>query len=252
LFELRPAAGLTALSRSLGRVLRRTIIVTLACALALLTGLAAGPALSPKDPSVSLAGSTQPARPPVRSDPIPYPARRRHQMAHYSHRHYGAARWHLRHPHVIVLHFTGGSSYQSTWNAFASNAPERGELPGVCAHFVIEKSGTIHQLVPTTTRCRHAIGLNYVAIGIEMVQETGSGSHWADRQILQRPPQIRAALRLVRFLRAKYGIKIRNVIGHAMANHSPYFKDDEGWTNDHTDWLYRDVKRFRRRLRAIS
>jgi N-acetyl-anhydromuramyl-L-alanine amidase AmpD len=238
--------------RSLDRVLRRTTILTLAGPLALLAGLAAGPASTRSKPAFSPAGSTRPARPPVRSDPIPYPARRRHEMAHYSRRHYGAARWRLRHPHVIVLHFTGGSSYQSTWNAFASNASERGELPGVCAHFVIEKSGTIHQLVPTTTRCRHAIGLNYTAVGIEMVQETGSGSHWADQQILQRRPQVRAALKLVRFLRAKYGIKIRNVIGHAMANNSPYFKDDEGWTNDHTDWLYRDVKEFRRRLRAMS
>ena len=31
------------------------------------------------------------------------------------------------------------------------------------------------------------------------------------------------------------------MIGHAMANHSPYFKDLEGWRNDHTDWLRRDV-----------
>ena len=34
---------------------------------------------------------------------------------------------------------------------------------------------------------------------------------------------------------------MRDVIGHAMANHSPYFKDLEGWRNDHTDWLRRDV-----------
>jgi hypothetical protein len=43
-----------------------------------------------------------------------------------------------------------------------------------------------------------------------------------------------------------------NVIGHAMANKSPYFEDLQGWTSDHTDWLWRDVKVFRRRLRKIS
>jgi hypothetical protein len=37
-----------------------------------------------------------------------------------------------------------------------------------------------------------------------------------------------------------------------MVNDSPYFKDLEGWRNDHTDWLWRDVKEFRRRLRKIG
>ena len=41
------------------------------------------------------------------------------------------------------------------------------------------------------------------------------------------------------------------MIGHAMANHSPYFKDLEGWRNDHTDWLRRDVLKFRRRLQRL-
>lgn len=191
-------------------------------------------------------------RPAVRQDPIPYPRKRKREMAAYSKRHYGHRRWRLLHPHVIVLHFTGGNSYSSARNAFASDTPERGELPGVCAHFIVAKDGVIHQLVSTKIRCRHAIGLNFIAIGIEMVQPAGSDSHWADQKILHRPPQIRSALRLVRFLRAKYGIKMRNVIGHAMANDSPYFKDHEGWRNDHTDWLARDVRVFRRRLRRIS
>jgi N-acetyl-anhydromuramyl-L-alanine amidase AmpD len=114
---------------------------------------------------------------------------------------------------------------------------------------VIEQDGTINELVPPRLRCRHTIGLNYTAIGIEMVQATGRGSHWADQQILARGPQIRAALRLVRWLQSRYGIPTGEVIGHAMANDDPHFKDREGWVNDHTDWLKRDVKEFRARLR---
>jgi hypothetical protein len=56
-----------------------------------------------------------------------------------------------------------------------------------------------------------------------MVQEAGESSHWADQQILARRPQIRSALRLARYLRARFDIKMGNVIGHAMANNSPYF-----------------------------
>ena len=32
-----------------------------------------------------------------------------------------------------------------------------------------------------------------------------------------------------------------------MANDDPHFKDLEGWHNDHTDWLKRDVSEFRQR-----
>ena len=170
-------------------------------------------------------------------------------MAAYSQRHYGQREWRLTDPDVIVLHFTATDSYESAWNTFNSNAPNRGELPGVCSHYVIKQSGTIAELVPPRIRCRHAIGLNHRSLGIEMVQATGPSSHWADQQILHRHPQVHSALRLVAWLQDRYGIATRNVIGHAMANESPFFKDLEGWTNDHTDWIKQDVRDFRQRLR---
>jgi N-acetyl-anhydromuramyl-L-alanine amidase AmpD len=192
------------------------------------------------------------ARPRIVEDHIDYGRKRKRQMAAYSDRHYGGRRWRLKRKRVIVLHFTAGPSYESARNTFASNAPNRGELPGVCAHFIIGKRGGIYEVVPPAIRCRHAIGLNHRAIGVEMVQEGGRSSHWADRQILERRPQIRASLRLVAYLMQRYGIPMRDVIGHAMANDSRYFKDLQGWTNDHTDWLRRDVKEFRRRLRRLT
>lgn len=202
--------------------------------------------------STGMSVATRVDRPPMKRDYISYDDERKHQMGRYSKRHYGVWRWKLTSPDVLVLHFTGGSSYSSARNHFASNTPNRGELPGVCAQFIVDKDGTIYKVVRTSIRCRHAIGLNYTSIGIEMVQETGRGARWADRQILQRRPQIRAALKLVRFLSAKYSIRMRNVIGHAMVNESPYFKDLQGWRSDHTDWLKPDVREFRRRLERMS
>jgi len=195
----------------------------------------------------ALAGPAN--RPPINADPISYGDDRKAEMANYSKRHYGDKEWRLRNPKVIVLHFTATDSYSSVWSTFDSNAPNMGERPGVCAHYVIEQDGTIDQLVSPNVRCRHAIGLNHVALGIEMVQSTGQGSHWADQQILDRRRQIGAALRLVRWLQARYDIPAGEVIGHSMANDDPHFKDLEGWTNDHTDWLKRDVKEFRHRLK---
>ena len=186
-------------------------------------------------------------QPTIVQSPIPYGSGRRAQMAAYSKRHYGTASSKL-HPRVIVLHFTANNSYSATWNTFASNAANRGEKPGTCAHFVIEKSGKIHQLVPLNVRCRHAVGINHVSIGIEMVQETGSDARAAARKILNRPKQARAALRLVRWLQGRYGIRNADVIGHAMVNNHRLFKDRKGWRNDHADWQTPEVRVFRKRL----
>lgn len=227
---------------------RAVVALTLIAGLLVPADVAPAVAVSARRPSAAARYD----RPKIAKHPIPYGKKRKRQMARYSRRHYGRARWRLTNPRVIVLHFTAGDSYTSAWNHFASNASNRGELPGVCAQYMIKKGGAIKQLVPPGIRCRHAIGLNHRALGIEMVQEAGRGSHWADRQILRRKPQIRSALKLVRYLRQRFDIRMRDVIGHAMVNDSRYFKDLEGWHSDHTDWLWRDVKVFRRRLRRMS
>ncbi len=178
---------------------------------------------------------------------IPYPATRQQEMAAYSLRHYGTASWQLT-PTMIVLHYTAGGTWASTRAVFAADTVNLGELPGTCAHYVVDKDGTVYQLVPTSIRCRHTIGLNDQAIGIEMVQEGGTSAAWADQQILDRPAQVGASLALVRSLQDQFGIPTTSVIGHAMANAAPQFHDLKGWRNDHADWQPADVARFRARL----
>ena len=100
--------------------------------------------------------------PPIVQKPIPFGAARRAETAAYAKRHYGLATWQLQGPHVIVEHYTATDSFSSVWNTFAANTPdpELGDLPGTCAHFVIDRDGTIYQLVPLTIMCRHTVGLN--------------------------------------------------------------------------------------------
>ena len=200
----------------------------------------------PAPPPSALQG---PPKPAITRDFIHYGATRQAEMAAYARRHYGVSTDRV-HPRVIVLHFTdsGPGSYPGVHALFDANQPNGGELPGVCAQFVVDQDGTIYQQVPLKLMCRHAIGLNDRAIGIEMIQQQGISSHWADQQILHRRPQIRSVLRLVRWLQARYDIAKRNVIGHAMANDSPFFHDLEGWRNDHTDWQREDVLELRSRL----
>ena len=200
------------------------------------------------------AGERAPAavpKPKIKWDPIPYGHGRKRQMAHYSQRHYGKGTWRLTDPKAIVLHYTATSDYGSAFNTFASNAPNLGEKPGVCAQFVVGKNGTIHQLTRLYVRCRHTVGLNHVSIGIEMVQEELGGRHASDRAILDRKAQVRAATRLVAWLKQRYGIEMADVIGHSMANDSPLFKDLEGWRNDHVDWRRGDVRVFRHRVTRV-
>ena len=88
--------------------------------------------LLPAHPGVSASGNAE--RPRMKRDYIPFGDERKRQMGGYSKRHYGVWRWKLTSPDFIVLHFTGGDSYESARNHFASNSPNRGEMPGVCAH----------------------------------------------------------------------------------------------------------------------
>jgi N-acetylmuramoyl-L-alanine amidase len=221
-------------------------------------GATAPPTTATTPATSTTSGATSPASGPTRPHPrrpritpqmITLSATRLAETRAYARRHYGVATYRLV-PKLIVLHFTasGAGSEPGVHSLFESDAPNVGELPGVCAHFVVDQDGTIYQQAPLTVICRHTIGVNDHAIGIEMVQETGPSAHWADQQILHRTAQIHSVLALVRWLQARYRIPTHDVIGHAMANDSPFFHDLEGWRNDHTDWQPEDVRQLRSRL----
>ncbi len=196
-----------------------------------------------------LVAAVSPARPPIVSKPIPFGAQRRAETAQYAQRHYGLATWRLTHPHVIVEHYTASTTFSSAWNTFASDAPdsELHERPGTCAHFVIDRDGTIYQLVPLSTICRHTVGLNWTAIGIEHVGTS-------DASILGNPRQIQASLRLTLWLMHRYGISLPNVIGHAESLTSPYHREHyAAWRcQTHGDWQHADMVTYRTRLLALA
>ncbi|HYM58217.1 MAG TPA: DUF2817 domain-containing protein [Solirubrobacteraceae bacterium] len=184
-------------------------------------------------------------RPRIVSRPIPFGADRRRQMRAYARRHYGLDTERLTDPKVIVEHFTASDTFASAYSTFASNAPdpELHELPGVCAHFVVDRDGTIYQLVSLGLMCRHTIGLNQVAIGIEHVGRS-------DAEVLGRPRQLAASLRLTRWLRDRHGVRRRDVIGHAESLSSPYHHERVARlrSRTHGDFAPAAMRRYRRRL----
>jgi hypothetical protein len=187
--------------------------------------------------------TTGAAKPKIESHFIPYPQRRKDEMAAYSQRHYHDHSWQLTDPKVIIWHYTAGPSAQSAYDTFAPDHPDPTyhETPNVCAHFVIDKDGSIWQLVHLGVRCRHAVGMNYTAIGIEMAGNS-------DHDILGNPAMLKSALQLTKWLQGQYNIATSNVIGHDEVGDSRYFKDDAGLHNDHVDWLHADMVRIRQRI----
>lgn len=88
---------------------------------------------------------------------------------------------------------------------------------GIGHHFVIldgrhdrKRDGTVERGRPITEAGAHTAGLNDRSIGICCV---GQG----DREPLT-PAQLDALVDLVQALRARYGVALRNVIGHAEVN----------------------------------
>jgi beta-N-acetylhexosaminidase len=204
--------------------------------------LAAGPAIAAR------AAPAAAPRPPIVQRPIPFGDRRRAETAAYSARHYGRRTWRLESPAVIVQHFSVTDSADAVHRTFAPDRrdPELGELPGTCAHFVVDRDGTIQQLVDVGTICRHALGLNHTAIGIEHVGRS-------DRAVMGNPRQLAASLRLTRWLRCRHGIATRDVIGHAESLSSPHFLERVPGLDDytHSDFGPAAMRTYRRRLAAM-
>jgi N-acetyl-anhydromuramyl-L-alanine amidase AmpD len=218
-----------------------------AVTVALLAGAAPAPSVhaAPAPTEVRATGTIR--KPPIRWKAIPFGAKRRHEMAAYSKRHYGTRTWHLRHPKVIVEHYTDGTTFSGAWNTFASNSRHNGELPGTCAHFIVDRDGTIYQLVPLKIRCRHAIGMNWTAIGIEHVGTS-------DKMVLGDHKQMRSSLRLTLWLMHRYGINIGNVIGHNETLESPYHHElYKSWRcMTHADFPHWAMHEYRQRVRRLA
>lgn len=188
-------------------------------------------------------------RPAIVWKPIPFDQKRRRETAAYARRHYGISTWRLVHPHVIVEHYTGSTTFSSAYNTFAADTPdyELHELPGTCAHFVVDTDGTIYQLVPVDVICRHTVGLNWTAIGIEHVGTS-------DREILANRRQLSSSLHLTLWLMQRLGIRLANVIGHNESLTSPYHRElYPPWRcQTHADWRRADMQIYRTRLQALA
>jgi len=205
-------------------------------------------------PAGGMSGGVAPApapapaaasKPSIRWDPIVFGDERIRETRAYARRHYGSGHARLIDPKVVVIHYTATPDYASAFNTFAADVrdPELGEPPGTCAHFIVDRDGTIHQLVRLKWICRHTVGLNDSAIGIEHVGES-------DAEVLDDRAQRRASLRLTRWLQDRYGIARADVIGHAESLGSPYHHErvERLRHQTHGDFARPAMRRYRKAL----
>jgi N-acetylmuramoyl-L-alanine amidase len=189
------------------------------------------------------------AKPPIHKKLIPFPQKRKREMAAYSKDHYGQYKWRLNNPRVIVEHYAEAGSISAIFNTFAPDRPdvEFHQLPGVCSHFAVSAGGGIYKFVPVSIRCRHTVGLNWTAIGIEHVG-------FSDQDILDRPAQLNASLKLTQWLRCRFGISVSNVIGHNESLSSPFYKelDPRFKGQTHGDWNHADMQTYRSDLAKLG
>ncbi|MGA8218642.1 MAG: peptidoglycan recognition family protein [Solirubrobacterales bacterium] len=195
------------------------------------------------------AATSAVAKPRIHKKLIPYPKKRKREMAAYSKRHYGQYKWRLNNPQLIVEHYAVAGSISSIFNTFKPDRAdvEFHQLPGVCSHFAVAASGAVYKFVPPTIRCRHVVGLNYTAIGIEHVG-------FSDQDILNRPAQLKGSLRFTQWLRCRFGIPVSQVIGHSESLSSPFYKelDPRFKGQTHGDWTHADMQTYRADLTKLG
>lgn len=149
---------------------------------------------------------------PVINKPIDYSPERIRLSLEYLKEHHGLTQKSPTIvPKMIVLHYTAGGTVETNYNYFnkthlesARNTLKKQSTLNVSSQYIVDRDGTIYQLMESNIFARHTIGLNYCAIGIENI-----GSK---KQPLTEK-QVAANVQLVRYLAQKY--KIEYLIGHS-------------------------------------
>ncbi len=115
-------------------------------------------------------------------------------------------------PQMIVLHWTEIADLNASFQAMndvrlsGRDDIDYASALNVSAHFLVDRDGSIYQLMPDHWMARHTIGLNNIALGIENV---GGVNHQEDLT----DAQVSANAKLVRHLQTKFPT-ITHIIGH--------------------------------------
>jgi beta-N-acetylhexosaminidase len=148
----------------------------------------------------------------IKQTPIVFSEKRIDLTKEYIHLHYGIDVKNTKiTPKIIVLHYTARDDCNASLACLMDEELKKGNRPeirkggslNVSAHFLVERDGTIQQLMPLDMMARHVIGLNYNSIGIENVGKDDDLT----------PKQVASNIALVKYLQKKFP-SIEYLIGH--------------------------------------
>ncbi|WP_133140861.1 N-acetylmuramoyl-L-alanine amidase [Legionella genomosp. 1] len=176
----------------------------------------------------------------IKQKPIQFDHKRVELTRLYQFTHYGIDSSSIEiEPKMIVLHWTCLPSLELAMRVFnppalPANSPRRSEIPddlNVSSHYLVDRDGSIYQLMPDNLMARHVIGLNHYAIGIENVGGVDGKDDLTEQQA-------EANAFLVCYLKNKYP-QIEHVIGHheyLEYKHSPlWLEKDPEYERSKTD-----------------
>ena len=146
------------------------------------------------------------AAPNIVDQPVLWNDYREQLTREYAETHYGKSITTIE-PRAVVVHWTAGPTWESAYYTFYDET--RGDGSGtvnVSSQFIVDRDGTIYQLMPENKLARHVIGYNWCAIGIENVGGEGNVEDLTEEQL-------QANIELIRYLREKYPT-IEYVFGH--------------------------------------
>ncbi|CAM3750439.1 peptidoglycan recognition protein family protein [Rheinheimera salexigens] len=200
------------------------------------------------------AGDSMPDGLVIIQKPIIFDEMRKALTLQYMQQHYGMVQDEpVIDPKMVVVHWTVIPTFEQTFAAF--NPPElpaardgirAGGNLNVSSQFVIDRDGTVYQLMPETTMARHTIGINYTAIGIENIADGNS--------LPMTEAQLAANTKLITYLAGKYPIKY--VLGHSEYHR---FRDTDWWKETDANYFTEKndpdiafMQRLRSSLSALS
>jgi len=193
----------------------------------------------------------------IKSKPIDFKEERIAMTKQYIDQHYG---YHVKDitidPKMIVLHWTAVNSLEDSYQRLKPQKlySDRKDIVkasalNVSAHFLVDRDGTIYQLMPDNQMARHVIGLNYSSIGIENVG--GEGNIKEDLS----EAQVQANIDLVRYLKSKYP-GIEYLIGHheyRLMEKSPlWLEKDKGYRTQKRDPGKKFMRSVRKGVRDLG
>lgn len=115
-------------------------------------------------------------------------------------------------PDMIVMHYTVADDAAGVWAGFARGggmwAGDEGVVFGhVSVQLMVDKDGTVYQLLPLHHRATGAYGVNHVALSIELVATD-------EEDLLSRPEQVFSSFCLVAWLVRRFDIPLDRVHSH--------------------------------------